>query len=140
MSEKKVTDFLYEQESYQIRKALFKIWQNFGGAFKEKVIDRALSIELEKQGLTVEDQKQIPIFYEGQKIGIYIPDKIINGKIILELKTKPRLTLGDQRQFWHYLKGSDYKLGFLVNFGAEELEIKRRVYDKARIKNQRQSA
>lgn len=40
----------------------------------------------------------------------------------------------DERQFWYYLRGSPYRLGFLINFGAKKLEIKRRVYDKAREK------
>jgi GxxExxY protein len=86
----------------------------------------------------IEDQKQISIYYEGQKVGVYIPDKIINQSIILELKSKPFLVKQDIDQFWKYLKGSDYKLGFLVNFSPEKLEIKRVVYDKARA-NQRKS-
>jgi len=51
--------------------------------------------------------------------------------IILEIKAKPYLTRQDIDQFWKYLKGSQYKLGFLINFGPK-LEIKRIVYDKVR--------
>jgi len=135
----KVNDFLYESESYKIRGACFDVYKKFGGAFKEKVVDRALTIALQKQGLEIEDQKQISIYYESQKVGVYIPDKVINQIIILELKAKPYLAKQDIDQFWKYLKGSKYKLGFLVNFSPEKLEIKRIVYDMAR-KNQRHSA
>lgn len=55
--------------------------------------------------------------------------------IILELKRKSYLTKQDIKNFWNYLRGSKYKLGFLVNFGDEKLEIKRVVYDKARNKS-----
>jgi len=129
---KKVADFLYEHETYLIRKALFKVWNQFGSAYKESVIDRALTFELQKLGLKVEDQKKIEIFYDGKKVGEYVPDKIINGIILLELKRKSFLTKQDKYIFWNYLRGSTYKLGLLVNFGDERLEIKRIVYDRAR--------
>lgn len=100
-----------------------------------------MTYELQKLGLTVEDQKKIEIYYEGKKIGEYIPDKIINHLILLELKRKTFLTKQDRYNFWNYLRGSSYKLGLLINFGDEKLEMKRVVYDKA-IKNcyQRKSA
>lgn len=132
MKTRKVADFLYGKETYLIRNACFKVWNHFGSAYKESVIDRALTLELQKQGFTIEDQKEIGIFYEGKKVGEYVPDKIINGIIVLELKRKSFLTKQDRYNFWNYLRGSQYKLGLLVNFGDERLEIRRVVYDKAR--------
>lgn len=128
----KVKDFLYEKESYQIRGACFDVWKSFGGAFKEKIIDRALTKSLEKKGLKVEEQKRIDIYFEDEKVGIYVPDKIINNCILLEIKAKQFITRQDIDQFWKYLKGSQYKLGFLINFGPDKLTIKRIVYDTAR--------
>lgn len=129
---RKVNDFLYEKESYLIRGACFNVWNTLGSAFKESAIDKALTKEFIKRGLKVEDQKRIVIMYDGEKIGTYIPDKIINDKIIIELKRKSYLTKQDLKNFWNYLRGSQYKLGFLINFGDNNLEIKRVVYDKAR--------
>ena len=128
----KVKDFLYEKESYEVRGACFEVYKAFGGAFKEKVIDRALTKSLEKRGLKVDEQKRINVYFENEKVGIYVPDKIINDCILLEIKAKPFLTKPDIDQFWKYLRGSKYKLGFLINFGPTKLEIKRIVYDKAR--------
>jgi len=133
----KIPDFLYEEESYQIRGACFEIYKAFGGAFKEKVIDRALTKALKKRGLKIEDQKRIDIYFDGEKVGTYVPDKIVNKNILLELKAKPFLAKQDIDQFWKYLKGSKYRLGFLINFSPVKLEIKRIVYDKARKKYQR---
>lgn len=132
MASNKVSDFLYERESYEIRGACFDVYKAFGGAFKEKVVDRALGKALQKRGLKVEEQKRIDIYFEGEKVGLYVPDKIVNEYILLELKAKPFLTKQDIDQFWKYLRGSEYKLGFLVNFAPARLEIKRIVYDKAR--------
>jgi GxxExxY protein len=125
---------LYKDISFQIRGACFWVWKEFGSAFKESIIDKALTHELLRRGLEVNDQKTINVFYQGKKVGIYRPDKIINGVIIIELKAKPYLTKQDVKQFWQYLKATDYKVGFLINFG-EKLEIKRVVYDYARHKH-----
>jgi GxxExxY protein len=131
---------LYEDLTYQIRSACFEIWKLFGGVFKESVVDRALAKALEKRGLRVENQKKIDIYYGEEKIGTYIPDKVINNCVLLEIKCKPYLTCEDEKQFWLYLKGSPYKLGLLINFGSKKLEIKRRIYDKARKNLPRSSA
>lgn len=128
----KVKDFLYEKETYLIRKACFNVWNKLGSVFKESAIDKALTIELTKLGLTVENQKRIDIEYDGKKIGTYVPDKIINNTILLELKRKSYITIQNKSNFWNYIRGSSYRLGLLVNFSDEKLEIKRVVYDKAR--------
>ncbi len=134
MDKNKVKDFLYEGESYKIRGAIFEVWKSFRGIFKEKVVENALKKELEDRKLNVEFQKRINIYYKGERVGNYMPDLIINNSILIELKAKPYLTKEDEKQFWYYLRGSQYKLGFLINFGSRELEIKRRIYDKAREK------
>jgi len=133
MDKNKVKDFLYEQESYLIRGACFDVWKEFKGMFKESVIDKALTISLEERGLKVESQKRIEIYFKNKKVGTYIPDKIVNDIILIELKCKTFVLKQDIEQFWGYLKGSQYKLGFLINFSPTKLEINRVVYDTARI-------
>jgi GxxExxY protein len=129
-----VKDFLHEQESYKIRGAAFTIWKNFRGIFKEKVIENALKKELEDQGFFLEAQKRIDIYYKGIKVGNYTPDLMVNESILIELKAKQFLIKEDEKQFWQYLRGSQYRLGFLINFGSQQLEIRRRIYDKAKDK------
>ncbi len=85
--------------------------------------------------MSVERQKRIDVLYKGEKTGMYVPDFVIDSKIIIEIKANPMLIQEDKKQFWRYLRGSDYRLGFLINFGTKKLGIVRRVYDSARIKN-----
>lgn len=132
MSFNKIQDYLYEKEMQKIRSACSEVWKKFGGAFKESIIDKALTIALEKQGLKVDSQKRIDIYFEGKKVGTYIPDKIVNDVILIEVKCKPKLLQEDKKQFWYYLKASPYKVGLLINFSPTKLEIYRRIYDKAR--------
>lgn len=67
-----------------------------------------------------------------------MPDLVVNNNIFIELKVKPKLTQEDIKQFWYYLKGSEYKLGFLINFSSiAGVEIIRRVFDTARERSER---
>ncbi len=124
----RVPNFLYEKDSYEIRGACFEVYNALGGGIKEVILERALLKELIKRKLEVENQVRIDIFYDRKKIGTYIPDLVINGEIIVEIKSKPFFKKEDEKQFWGYLKGSKYKLGFLINFGPDKLVIKRFIH------------
>lgn len=121
-------NLLYETESYKIRGACFNVYNALGGGIKEKIIHCALVNELSLAKLNVEKEKRIDIFYRNQKVGIYIPDIIIDNKIIIEIKSKPFITKEDMKQFWGYLKGSKYQLGFLAGFTPQKLTIKRYIH------------
>lgn len=111
------------------------MWKEFGRAFKGSIVDKALTIALEEEGLKVEDQKRIEIYFGNKKVGTYIIDKVVNDKIIIEMKCKSFITQEDRKQFWYYLKSSKYKVGYLINFSPQRTEIIRRIYDKARSKS-----
>lgn len=123
--------FLYREESFKIGDACKAVWKQFGGSFKESIVDNALTIALENLGLNVENQKRVDISFSGKKVGTYVLDKVINELIVMEIKCKSYLTKEDEKQFWRYLRTTSYKVGFLIKFGSK-LEIKRRVYDIAR--------
>jgi len=126
---------LYEKESYLIIGGSFEIYKQFRNRHKEKIYLRAYTSYLENKGLNDESEKQIPIYFNGKKVGVYTPDIVVNGCIFIELKCKPRLTRDDIKQFWYYLKATKYKVGFLINFGSPNgVEFIRRVYDLARSK------
>lgn len=130
--------FLYPQESYLIRGSCYSIYKKFRNTQKESVYQKSLAEELKSKGLIVEREKQLAIYHLGIKVGVYVPDLLINDAIIIELKAKPFLHKEDIRQFWYYLKNSQFRLGFLVNFGEPHgVKIIRRVYDEVR---QRSSA
>ncbi|MBU3901138.1 GxxExxY protein [Patescibacteria group bacterium] len=124
--------FLYKKESFDVIDACQEVWKEFGGSFKEVIVDRALEIALRNKGYKIDNQKRINVYFKNERVGVYVPDKIINEIILLELKCKPFITREDEKQFWHYLKASPYKLGFLINFSPKKLEFRRRVYDMAR--------
>jgi len=127
---------LYKEESYPIQGGAFEIYKQFRNRHKEIVYQRALVEYLKNKNLLVNKEKQIPIYFQNKKVGVYIPDIVVNNKIFIELKCKLNITPEDIKQFWHYLKGSDYKVGYLINFGSPRgVQIIRRVYDTARKNN-----
>ena len=90
---------LYKKESYIIQGGAFEIYKQFRNRHKEKVYLRAYIAYLQEKGLTVEREKQIPVYFNGKKVGVYIPDLVVNGRIFIELKCKPRITKEDIKQF-----------------------------------------
>lgn len=123
---------LYRDITYKIRGAVFKVEKDLGLGHKEIVYHKALEIEFAKNNLFFESEKTIDIFYDSKKVGTYIPDFIVEGKILVELKALPEIGKPQEQQIWSYLKGCSYKLALLVNFGNKDVEIRRIVYDSAR--------
>ena len=129
-------NLIYEKESYLIRGASFELYKELGFGHKEVLYQRGLFVKLVKAGLSVVREDKIPVVVDGVKIGTYIPDMVVNGSIMIEIKAGVMLIRQDLTQFWQYLRIAPYKLGFLINFGNKNgVEIIRRVYDKARLKS-----
>lgn len=127
------TSLIYPKESYLIQGSCFAVYKKFRNTQKESVYQKSLFVDLAHQGLSIEREKQLPVYHLGTKVGVYVPDLLVNNKIILELKAKPFPHKQDIQQFWHYLKNSDFRLGFLINFGEPNgVKIIRRIYDTAR--------
>lgn len=122
------TDLLYKSLTYKIRGCIFNVYNTLGFGHKEKVYGNALAIELDKNGIPFTRETPLDVTYDGQKVGSYRPDFVIDGKILLELKSSPFLANASAVQLIYYLKGTNFKLGLLVNFGASKLEIKRKIW------------
>ncbi|MBU4360991.1 GxxExxY protein [Patescibacteria group bacterium] len=124
----KVDNFLYEDISYTIRGCCFKVYNGLGYGHKEIIYQNALAEEFTCQDLFFEREKRLDIFYNNKKIGIYKPDFVIKNKIIVEIKAVEYMPQNYEKQLIYYLKGTNYKLGFLINFGSKNLDIRRRVW------------
>lgn len=137
MSAGKKEDYLYRELTYKIRGALFEVYNTLGPGFKETIYHHALAKEFIIRQIPFEEKVKIPIFYKGEKVGTYEPDFVVDDKILIEIKSATNMPKVFEIQLFHYLKGTNYKLGFLVNFGAENLDIRRYIYEKARTKKHR---
>lgn len=124
------TNVLYAELSYQIQGAIYDVANNYGKGLKEIIYEKALGEALTKRGLLWERQKQIPIYSSEteKKLGVYIPDIVVEDKIVIEVKATDFTTKQNLQQQLSYLKASKYEVGYLVNFCAQKLYIKRSIY------------
>jgi GxxExxY protein len=111
--------------------AFYKVYNTLGYGFSEKVYENALIIELQKLGLEVEAQKPIAVYYDDQVVGQFYADLVVNGRVILELKSVENLLPEHEAQLLNYLKATLIEVGLLLNFGPEAT-FKRRAYDNQR--------
>ncbi len=108
------------QIAKEVVDAAVKIHTNLGPGLLESVYEAVLARELERRGLRVERQVPIPIEYEGLKFDEgFRADIIVEGKVILELKSVEQLAKVHYKQLSTYLKLADKRLGLLLNFGAD---------------------
>ncbi len=118
---------IYPEECYKIQGACFNVYNQLGGGHKEAIYQKSLEIELEKLLIPFDGEKSLPINYGDTKVGVYKPDFVVYGKIIVELKSVDFLVKDFELQLNHYLKSTGFELGLLVNFGPRKVEIKRRI-------------
>ena len=90
--------------------------------FLEAVYQTSLAHDLELQGIPFEQQKRLTVKYKDIVVGDYVPDFVINGKIIVEIKAVSKLNSSHQAQALNYLAATGYKLAILLNFGATSLQ------------------
>lgn len=120
-------EVVFKELSYKIVGCFYKVYNTLGPGHKEDIYQKALSIEFDNGKIKYISKKRISIEYEGKRIGIYEPDFVIEDKIIVEIKSVLNMPKVFKKQLYYYLKGSGYRLGYLVNFGADNIDIRRRV-------------
>ncbi|KAF0220649.1 MAG: hypothetical protein FD174_973 [Geobacteraceae bacterium] len=103
----------------EIVDAAYKIHKTLGPGLLESVYEAVLAFELEKRGFRIACQHPLPVIYESVKLDVgFRADMVVDGKVIVELKSVETLAPVHKKQLLTYLRVSDIKLGLLVNFGS----------------------
>lgn len=103
----------------------YTVANTLGNGYLEKVYENALVIELRKAGLEVKQQQPIPVMYEGEVVGDFYADLLVDGKVIVELKAAKTFEDVHMAQILNYLKATGLKTGLLLNFGTPKVQVKR---------------
>ncbi len=125
-----MVELLYKELSYAIIGAAMEVHSILGPGFLEAVYQKALAQELRLRGIKFEEQVHLPVTYKGVLAGDYVADFVVEGKIILEIKSISKLNASHQSQAMHYLTATGCQLALLLNFGAGSLEHHRVVKSK----------
>ena len=115
----------YSDITEKIIGCAMKVHRELGSGFQEYIYQRALEIELKKALIQFIREYEMPIYYQGEKIGMRIVDFFVDEKIMVELKALTDLTDTHLAQGLNYLEASGYEVGLLINFGARSLQFKR---------------
>ncbi len=116
---------IYEQLSGGIIGAAIKVLNELGPGLDEKLYERALVIELRKQGHRIEQQKSFPVYYAEELVGTLVPDTIIDDLVIADPKVVEVFNDSHVRQMIGYLAITKLKLALLLNFKYTKLQWKR---------------
>ena len=119
----------HQEITSKIIKCVYTVHKNLGFGFLENVYQNALMIELANADLNAEKEKKIQVLYNGQIVGDYIADIVVENKIICELKSTKEINPAHEAQLVNYLKATGLEVGLLINFG-EQVKVKRKVLDK----------
>lgn len=108
------------------------IRRQLGPGYLESVYKNAMLVELRKRGLDYEVEKPIDVYYDHVLVGEFKADIVVEKQLILELKAVNSLHIAHEVQLVNYLTATGVDNGLLINFGSEELQIKRkyRIYRK----------
>ncbi|PJE67265.1 GxxExxY protein [Candidatus Shapirobacteria bacterium CG10_big_fil_rev_8_21_14_0_10_40_9] len=123
-------DYLYEELTYKIIGAGYTVHKSLGSVHKESVYHKALAHELDLLKIPYKTEAALEVKYKGKKVGVYKPDFIVDGKVLVEIKAAEFIPETYESQLSYYLKGTGYKVGLLLNFGTKSLDVRRRIYDK----------
>jgi GxxExxY protein len=101
----------------------FHVHTELGPGLLESVYEAAMSLDLQKRGFKVEQQKAIPVFFDGVKLDVgFRADLIVNSAVLLELKSVEAITPLFKKITLNYLRLIPLRLGFLINFNEEHLK------------------
>lgn len=117
--------YLHKELTEQIIRCSYKVHQELGAGFLEKVYQNALAVELTESMIPFKQEFPLNVYYRNYLVGEYIPDFIVDEKVIVELKAVSDLASPHEVQLVNYLKATGLRVGLLINFG-KSVVVKRR--------------
>lgn len=122
---------LHEELTAQIIAGFYAVYNTLGPGFLEKVFENALTFELQQRRMSVRQQIPVCVYYQGEVVGEYFADMLVNDLIIIEIKAVESIIKAHEYQLVNYLKATTMEVGLLLNFGPKA-DYRRKVFSNAR--------
>jgi GxxExxY protein len=103
--------------THRILGAYFGVYRELGFGFLEAVYRRSLVVMLKRMGAQVCEEVRVPVRFKGELVGSYRADLVVDGAVIVEVKTAEALNPAHRAQLLNYLKATPIEVGMLLNFG-----------------------
>ena len=116
---------LYASETEEIIGAAMEVINVLGHGLLEKPYENALAVELGLRGIAFEQQPKYDVIYKSVRVGVYVPDLIVRGTIVVDTKTIDRIGDNEKGQMLNYLGLTGLRVGLILNFKRARLEWQR---------------
>lgn len=110
---------LYGELTEQVIGAFFEVHRILRPGYLESTYAGAMALELSDRGIAFQREAILQVMYKGRVAGVYRPDFLVDGCLVVELKATRAVGDADKRQIVHYLRATNTRVGLLLHFGPE---------------------
>lgn len=116
---------LLKEEVYQIVGSAIEVLNEIGHGLHEKPYENALVVEFGIRKVPFQQQVNFDVLYKGHKVGLFVPDLIAFGCVVVDAKVIDRITDVERGQMLNYLRITKHRVGVILNFKNPKLEWER---------------
>lgn len=116
---------VHQNITSNIIKAAYKVYHKLGNGFLESIYKNSMLIECKRLGLEAKSELPLTVYYDEYDVGEFKVDIMVNDLVLVELKAVSHMKDIHLAQTIHYLKATKVDVGLLINFGQENLYVKR---------------
>jgi len=109
----------------------YDVYNELGFGFLQSVYRNSLRLDLVEKGVEVAQEVPVAVLFRGQNVGDFRADLVVNGVILLELKTAEAVIAAHESQVINYLRATSLELGLILNFGPKP-QVRRLLLDNIR--------
>jgi GxxExxY protein len=121
-----MTELLHGKITDRILGTFFQVYTELGSGYLESVYVKAMEIALSQDGLRVEREVSVSVFFRGQEVGQFRADAIVESVVLLEFKAGSRMDPNVEAQLLNYLRATRLEVGLILHFGPTA-SFKRRI-------------
>jgi len=118
-------EFLLQKEVYAVVGCAIEVLNTRGHGLHEKIYENCLCVEFRLRGIPYTQQERHRVLYKGDLVGEYVPDLVVEQKLIVDTKTIDRITDHERGQMLNYLRITTLPVGIILNFKHARLEWER---------------
>ncbi|MFA6715308.1 MAG: GxxExxY protein [Victivallales bacterium] len=112
---------MFKQEGYELIGAAFEVYNELGFGLLEEIYQQAMELELASRNIPFDSKKEQKVYYKQKKLDkVYVPDLFVYNGIMAELKAVKEINDEHRAQLMNYMRITNTKVGYLINFGKPE--------------------
>lgn len=115
----RIEKLLYKELTHVVIGAFYAVYNALGYGFLESVYAAALTLELRRRGLQVKREVPVTVYYLSEPVAHYRVDMLVEGKLMVEIKSCAQVGEIERRQVYNYLRSTNIKLALLLHFGPK---------------------